>query len=149
MPSGKTHSTATLIIATGLGVAAYQNGWPVIPLAAGALAGLVLTPDLDVPNGSISDAYMRKTGGCLVGALWSLFWMPYRKIITHRSILSHGPLIGTAIRLLYLFGLPLLAWRLLSGVVILPDLPAWWPWPVAGLVAADTTHYIMDKLFKC
>jgi uncharacterized metal-binding protein len=29
-------------------------------------------------------------------------WLPYQKSVRHRSFLSHGPVIGTAVRLLYL-----------------------------------------------
>ena len=37
------------------------------------------------------------------GILQGLWW-PYRKLIPHRSLFSHGPLIGTALRLAYLMG---------------------------------------------
>ena len=30
-------------------------------------------------------------------------WWPYRRLIPHRSLLSHGPVIGTSLRLMLLF----------------------------------------------
>lgn len=53
--------------------------------------GLYLSPDLDI----VSTPYNR----------WhflKFIWLPYQKWITHRSIFSHGLIIGTIIRLLYL-----------------------------------------------
>ena len=29
-------------------------------------------------------------------------WLPYQKALKHRSQLSHGPIIGTAVRVMYL-----------------------------------------------
>lgn len=54
--------------------------------------GLMFGPDLDI----YSRQYQR--WGWL---RW--IWLPYRKLIGHhRSFLSHGPLIGTMVRILYL-----------------------------------------------
>ena len=58
------------------------------------LGGLWLSPDLD----TISNPLKRW------GFLQNLWW-PYRKIIKHRSIFSHGVLIGTTIRFVYLIGI--------------------------------------------
>ena len=38
---------------------------------------------------------------------WGVFrwlWLPYRSLISHRSPLSHGLIIGTTLRLLYFLG---------------------------------------------
>ena len=53
--------------------------------------GLMFGPDLDI----YSCQYQR----------WGWFkpiWLPYQKNLRHRSLWSHGPLIGTALRILYL-----------------------------------------------
>ncbi len=55
------------------------------------LGGLWLSPDLD----TCSEA-LKKWG------FLKLIWFPYRKLIPHRSLFSHGPLIGTTIRIIYL-----------------------------------------------
>lgn len=148
MPDGRTHSTATIFLAAGLGAAAYYHGWPIAPLIGGALAGLVLTPDLDVRGGSISNHLVRRSAGCLVGGIWRLFWLPYSHFFHHRSALTHFPVISTAIRLLYLFGIPLLIWYLVKGVLLLPALPWWGIWAVYGLMAADGIHWVLDHTIK-
>ena len=55
------------------------------------IGGLWLSPDLDTKSLAL------KRWGIL-----KIIWLPYRKIIPHRSIFSHGPLIGTAIRISYI-----------------------------------------------
>jgi uncharacterized metal-binding protein len=54
-------------------------------------SGLMFGPDLDIH----SQQYKR----------WGLLrwiWLPYRRSLRHRSVFSHGLIIGTIIRLLYL-----------------------------------------------
>ena len=63
----------------------------VISGAAFLIGGLWLSPDLDTHSIALKRW----------GILKSLWW-PYQKIIPHRSIFSHGPFIGTAIRIGYL-----------------------------------------------
>jgi len=152
MPSGKVHSFTTILLSAGLGAASYQAGYPLQQVAAltgGALAGLLLTPDLDVNGGSISNHHARKLGGSIFGLAWALIWTPYSYLIPHRSPLSHFPLIGTALRLGYLV---LLATLILSvfhlAGVGMPALPAWWPWAFAGLALADLLHFILDNLLR-
>jgi uncharacterized metal-binding protein len=55
------------------------------------VSGLIFGPDLDL----YSFHYKR----------WGIFrwlWRPYQKVIKHRSIWSHGPIVGTVGRILYL-----------------------------------------------
>ena len=145
MPSGHVHTTATLILAAAGGVAAYYNAMPVVPVVVGALAGVLLTPDLDLDTGSTSQRTVRERLGCLVGALWALYWRPYSMAIPHRSWLSHGPLIGTAIRVAYLCApVALLVYVLRLPVALSFDLVL----ALAALAAADTLHFILDSLFK-
>lgn len=155
MPSGTVHATATLMLATGLGVAAYYNQLPPTEVVIGSLSGLLLTPDLDVANGSISNKFARRAG-CLVGLFWSAYWWPYRKLFPHRSFWSHGPIISTIIRLIYfapvLIGLAAVA--LMLAAVLRFDLAAWWQAHidgrlcVAALALTDALHWLMDHLFK-
>ena len=58
------------------------------------ISGLWLSPDLDTLSKPL------KRWGII-----KFLWWPYRKLIPHRSILSHGPFIGTTIRLCYLIGM--------------------------------------------
>ena len=86
-----------LMVAWPLGLSA-----GVITAAAFLVGGLWLSPDLDTRSNALH------RWGPLGG-----IWWPYRRLIRHRSIWSHGPLIGTATRLLLL-----LAWTLLVSVLI-------------------------------
>ena len=73
----------------------FALGWldGVIAAAAFLIGGLWLSPDLDTRSNAL-----RRWGQL------AFIWWPYRRLIRHRSIWSHGPLIGTAVRLLYLLG---------------------------------------------
>jgi uncharacterized metal-binding protein len=67
------------------------------------VSGLIFGPDLDLYS------FHYKRWGKL---RW--LWKPYQKAIKHRSIWSHGPIVGTVGRILYL-GL----WLGLAGVLYL------------------------------
>jgi uncharacterized metal-binding protein len=118
MPLGSTHDRITLWTA------------PAVTLAAGLLArsstvaltvgsaylfsGLMFSGDLDL----YSRQYQRWL--CL---RW--IWLPYRKLMRHRSHWSHGPVVGTLGRLLYL-GI----W-LASLALLIAAIGSWqnlWPW---------------------
>ncbi|MGF1604203.1 MAG: metal-binding protein [Thermosynechococcaceae cyanobacterium] len=108
MPSGRTHDQitlrclpwlggASLLVTFNLGLTAY--------LCGGFLfSGFMFGPDLDI--------YSKQS------QRWGVLrfiWIPYRKALSHRSWLSHGPIVGTVLRLLYLGGwiglvLALLQW---------------------------------------
>lgn len=76
----------------GLTFGQTQSGNLTLLVSGGFLfGGLMFGPDLDI----YSCQYQR----------WGWFrwlWLPYQKSLRHRSLLSHGPLIGTALRILYL-----------------------------------------------
>jgi len=94
MASGQQHDRATWLLALPFGLLwgpwLGQTG-----IAAGALAfligGLWLSPDLDTRSNP-----SRRWGPL------RLFWWPYRRLLRHRSLLSHSPFLGSAGRLLYL-----------------------------------------------
>ncbi len=155
MPNGNVHNLSTAALAVTLPAAVLAAG--ILPagralaLSAGCLAGLLLSPDLDIDRGNISYKMVRNSMGCLPGALWKLFWWPYARLIPHRSLLSHGPLIGTLLRLVYLFAVPALLWGLASLAVPLPELPiprwSWLPYAMIGLAASDALHSVMDAVW--
>ena len=156
MPNGNVHNLSIMALAATLPAATLAAG--VLPtgralaLAAGCLSGLLLSPDLDIDHGNISYKIVRDSVGCLPGALWKLFWWPYARLIPHRSLLSHGLLVGTLLRLLYLFAVPWLLWCLASLLAPLPPLPiphwSWLPYAVAGLIASDSLHSVMDVVWR-
>ncbi len=156
MPSGKVHAIATAIIASGsLPAMLLLSQEPAnlsIAFTAGCAAGLILSPDLDIRHTTESQYLVRKTGGCVAGALWTGLWWPYAHLLIprHRHPLSHLPILGTAIRVVYLAGVPLILWWLLHLAIpeiplpTLPQisLPIWWS--LGGLALVDALHTILD-----
>ncbi|MEC4814865.1 MAG: metal-binding protein [Scytonema sp. PMC 1069.18] len=98
MPSGRTHDRITLWalpLVTGVAFWQTQSGNLTLLVAAGFLfGGLMFGPDLDI----YSRHYQR-------WGFLRFIWLPYQKSLRHRSFLSHGPIIGTTLRVLYLSGL--------------------------------------------
>lgn len=95
MASGKNHDRITLIglpMVAGISLAITKSTDLTFWAASSFLfSGLMFGPDLDI----YSRQYQR--WGWL---RW--LWLPYQRSIRHRSILSHGPIIGTIGRILYL-----------------------------------------------
>jgi len=103
MASGRAHDRATGLLALALGLCGGLWLGAAAGLSAGLgvlIGGLWLSPDLD----TLSNPTRR----------WGplrLLWWPYRRLLSHRSLLSHSPLLGSAGRLLYLAALLLaLSW---------------------------------------
>ena len=96
MPSGTTHDRITLWTLPWVSSITYgvtRNGDFTLLLSGGFLfSGLMFGPDLDIHS------LQFKRWGVL-----RVIWLPYRKLFHHRSLFSHGPIIGTCIRVLYLF----------------------------------------------
>ncbi|APD47767.1 metal-binding protein [Synechococcus sp. CS-602] len=94
MAKGRSHDRATwllalpfaLLWAPGLGLAGMGTAG-----LSFLVGGLLLSPDLDTRSNAT-----RRWGPL------RLLWWPYRKGLSHRSVLSHSPLLGTAGRLAYL-----------------------------------------------
>lgn len=95
MPSGRTHDSITLWslpLIAGITFERTQNPSLTLILSGGYLfSGLMFGPDLDVHSQQF------KRWGVL---RW--IWLPYRRSMRHRSFLSHGVIIGTLIRVIYL-----------------------------------------------
>ncbi|MBU6228471.1 MAG: DUF2227 family putative metal-binding protein [Cyanobacteria bacterium REEB459] len=158
MSSGQTHDRITLcslplvVLATHRVV---QSLWLTLWVALGFLiGGLMLGPDLDIHS------VQYKRWGWL---RW--IWLPYRGSLRHRSVWSHGPIIGTTVRVIYAAGW--LALGLVMVVDVLNGLQrtalSWADletslgsfisthWPVgvallAGLELGALSHYTADWL---
>ena len=113
MPSTRVHDLITL--ATGSGgfvmyVKSHPSNWPgaLLFTLSYLFSGLMLSADLDVR----SRPYRRW------GPLRFIWW-PYMKLIPHRSVLSHGLVVGPLLRVAYLcavLGLPFALIVALGGV---------------------------------
>ena len=97
MASGRAHDRSTMLLALPFGLL-WGPGLGATGIAVASLAfllgGLWLSPDLDT----------RSNASRRWGPLRRLWW-PYRRLLRHRSLLSHGPVLGSAGRLLYLASL--------------------------------------------
>ncbi len=156
MPNGKTHALSTLLTAGALGAGMYflagQPFTTAVVAAGGCLAGLLINPDLDIRHSTESRRLVRQTAGPVLGAFWAGLWWPYSHLLipSHRHPLSHLPLVGTAIRLIYLLIMYFLIWglfRLAFPLPLFPQLPLtsgqYW-WGIGGLALADMLHTMMD-----
>lgn len=116
MPQGKTHDQITLAAGAAsipmlLAILPDTTDRPIM-LGAGLtgllVSGMLCSPDMDTD----SVVYYRW------GALRWL-WYPYKRLIAHRSWLSHGWIAGPALRLLYLlavvYGIAACAMLILGG----------------------------------
>jgi uncharacterized metal-binding protein len=149
MASGRHHDRATWLLALPFG----GLWWPALGLGglgvaslAFLLGGLLLSPDLDTRS--------RPT------QRWGplrLLWWPYRQLLRHRSLVSHGPLLGTLGRLAYLAGVVLALSGLLApwgaptpvallhwGQHLWRGQPALLLLALAGLEASAWLHLIQD-----
>jgi uncharacterized metal-binding protein len=95
MPSGRTHDRITMYalpFVTGVTFWQTRSGNLTLLVAGGFMfGGLMFGPDLDIYS------LQFKRWGFL---RW--IWLPYQKNLRHRSFLSHGPIIGTTLRVVYL-----------------------------------------------
>jgi len=102
MPSGRTHDRITLWtlpLVSGIAYFLTQSGKLALILAGGFLfSGLMFGPDLDIHS------VQYKRWGWL---RW--IWIPYRSAIRHRSHFSHGLIIGTFLRWVYLGAIVLIS----------------------------------------
>jgi len=95
MPSGQTHDRITLWglpLVAGFTFGQTTSGNITLLVSGGFLfSGLMFGPDLDLKS------LQYKRWGRL---RW--LWIPYQKTLRHRSLWSHGPIIGTTLRVIYL-----------------------------------------------
>lgn len=138
MPSGKTHDRITLwglpwIVVLGL---LFTRDATLVLIISGTylFGGLMFGPDLDIH----SVQFKR----------WGWFrwlWLPYQKSIRHRSRLSHGFLIGTTLRILYLTSLGLLL--TMVGIAIAQLLLGFdWNWQAASQYAWEMVQQHRDRV---
>ena len=127
MPNVRTHD----LITTASGITLFPVTWLAAPghsitvaltiSGAHLLAGLLFSPDLDI----FAVNYRR----------WGPFrvlWWPYAKAIPHRSLLSHGLIIGPLLQLAYFFAV---FGGLFSALLLLLGQYDVWISMVAGVLA--------------
>lgn len=159
MSAGFVHRKASIFLACGFllgGIISLDINW--LQYIFGALLGIFLTPDIDVDNGFIGDAMIRKYVGKWAESVWKIFWYWYRRSLKHGSPLSHFPIISTLGRLTYLFLwiiiIPeiILKYTVMSGLNIGYEI-SWYIDKIMigyriiiGLMASDLIHWTLDIL---
>ena len=111
MASGRSHDRATGLLALPFALLWWPALGPWGSAIAGSaflLGGLWLSPDLDLPSRA-----SRRWGPL------GLIWWPYRRLLRHRSVLSHSPFLGSGLRLAWLLALLLLLARGLEPLGLL------------------------------
>lgn len=136
MSDGVDHAIASLVLAPVVAYGTFirtYNPLVAIGVGAGCVFGIVMSPDLDINHSTYGENLLP---GC-VGSVWKSWWWLYGFVLPHRHWLSHAPIIGTLVRIVYAFW-----WIALIDAhwfVVL--------WPVwCGLALSDTAHWLMDKL---
>ena len=133
MPSGQTHDRITLwslpVIAGSTYLLTQGSGDRTLIVAGAFLfSGLMFGPDLDIYS------VQYKRWGCL---RW--LWIPYQKTLKHRSFFSHGLIIGTMLRILYLA-----IWLSILGVFAIGIAELWggvsWNWQLWVTIAKKHTY---------
>ena len=130
MPSGRTHDRITIWCLPAVTALTYlftnRLHITVIVTLAFLVGGFMLGPDLDIRS-----VQYRRWGPLR----W--IWLPYQKALKHRSTLSHGPIIGTAIRVVYMG-----VWLGIFTTVLAIALNAIWDAKLTSKSIADTVRYL-------
>ena len=107
MPNGRTHDKITLFVLPIIAITLYILKLPIMEISiisfGFVFASFMFNGDLDIK----SSPYRR----------WGLLrkiWKPYQRHFHHRSIYTHGILIGTLIRLLYILLIPVILMAIIS-----------------------------------
>jgi uncharacterized metal-binding protein len=139
MPNGKSHTIATFathgaVIALMLYYYRIFLAQELFGISIGFLITLYINPDMDLRR-----RFPRQRP---IEWLPWLFTWPYSRITYHRSLLSHGPVIGTAFRIFYICA-PIWVLFYFAKIDISPVYPIL-PWVALGMVISDTIHVILD-----
>lgn len=119
MASGKVHAQAyrrglLFSIAASLVLAGFVDPAAIWgPL--GAIGGMLIDPDLSDQHNITTHTEQRMWRiSPLLGYVFQVYWYPLSILIKHRAWISHWPVVGTTIRILYMFG-PALSYVLVYG----------------------------------
>lgn len=135
MASGKTHFLSNVALSVATIPVGYVYPELIPQLVVGNLLGIFLTPDLDSPSGTYTEALIsnflakcltllgrRKTKAYkdtkIINRIVVAINAPYGVLIPHRSWLSHAPVISIVTIGLYFYGLYYVVCRTLNIEII-------------------------------
>lgn len=141
MPNGKTHDTITLITLPLVVVSSHyflsEIKEMIIIIISYLFSSIMFNGDLD----TVSKPYNR-------WFILKMIWIPYQLMFNHRSIFTHGIIIGTIIRILYISIIPIM--YLIStnqiNLIYMIDLRLLLI-TFIGLEIGSSIHTISDRLF--
>lgn len=141
MPDGKTHDIITFVIAPIVAGVSYYITKDIkttgIIFGSYLFASLMFNGDLDID----SRPYNRWW-------LFKMIWIPYQLMFTHRSIFTHGLIIGTVVRIAYISIIPIIILYFKGDLSIIKNIDINLIILLfIGLESGAAVHTIADKLF--
>lgn len=144
MPNGKTHDIISILTFPIVIISTYfildNLILTIIVSLSYIFASFMFNGDLDTNSKPFNRWYILK-----------MFWIPYQLMFHHRSYFTHGIVIGSVIRIVYVITIPTLI--LISvdiqNITILVDLFSnkYVIYSLIGIELGSTIHTISDKLF--
>lgn len=140
MPSGNVHDKITLYTTPLIGLGMYQiDEKPqnlFIILGLYIFSSLMFNGDLDIKSKPFNRWGILK-----------LIWLPYQSFFSHRSLFTHGIIIGTIVRLIYLSPIIYTLWLINSHMMIFDFNSYNILLILIGLELGNTIHTVSDWLF--
>lgn len=141
MPNGKTHDIITFATAPlVVGVSYYLTDnikTTLILMFTYFFASFMFNGDLDTNSRPYNRWWVFK-----------MIWIPYQLMFNHRSIFTHGLIIGTIVRIIYLILIPFLFLLFKGNIEVITHIPL----NIIillfiGLELGSAVHTISDKIF--
>lgn len=141
MPSGRTHDLITYILSMFIIPFVFIiNGIninSILFITSFLFSALMFNGDLDIINSRPFNRWW----------LLKMIWIPYQMFFSHRSIWTHGFIIGTLIRVIYIAAIPtILFYNDIVGIVNLYNNEI--IIVIIGLEIGSMSHSIADKIFN-
>jgi uncharacterized metal-binding protein len=142
MPNGRTHDIITAVttpVVTGVTYCITKDiKITSIILGLFLFSSLMFNGDLDIDSRPYNRWWLLK-----------MIWIPYQLMFEHRSIFTHGLIIGTIIRILYISIIPFIIYAFKGQTQIITHMVSLHTAIIIfiGLELGSAVHTISDKLF--
>ena len=141
MPCGKTHDKITAYTTPVVGVLSYVVTADIkiaaILMFTYIFASMMFNGDLDTNSKPFNRWW-----------LFKMIWIPYQLMFKHRSVFTHGIIIGTVVRLLYLGIIPFLILWAKGGFDLFQTINVSMIITIlVGLELGSAIHTISDHIF--
>jgi uncharacterized metal-binding protein len=143
MPNGRTHDIITAVTAPVVAGVTYYLTKDIkitaIIFGLFLFSSLMFNGDLDIDSRPYNRWWVLK-----------MIWIPYQLMFEHRSIFTHGLIIGTIIRILYISAIPFTICAFKGQTQVLTNITTLHTIIIIfiGLELGSAVHTISDKLFS-